>query len=110
VDYKTGTPRDEKYVKKSPQLTFYALAARDALDLGIPAVSFHYLENDTGVTSRREPKDLAEAETIAQETAAGIRAGQFPPRPGWNCKFCDYQLICPAFEHGAESSAAAAED
>ena len=110
VDYKTGTPHDEKYVKKNSQLTYYALAARDALDLGLPAVSFHYLENDTVVSSRREPKDLAEAETIAQEVAAGIRAGQFPARPGWNCRFCDYQLICPAFERGSEASGEAPEE
>ncbi len=110
VDYKTGTPRDEKYVKKSPQLSFYALAARDALELGLPAVAFHYLENDSVVSSRREPKDLAEAETIAQEVAAGIRSGQFPPRPQWNCKFCDYQLICPAFERGSETPGETADE
>ncbi|HXZ20501.1 MAG TPA: ATP-dependent DNA helicase [Candidatus Acidoferrales bacterium] len=110
VDYKTGTPRDEKYVRKSPQLSLYALAARDALDLGLPAVAFHYLENDTVISTRREPKDLAEAETTAQEVAASIRARQFPPRPRWNCKFCDYQLICPAFERGSESLGEAAEE
>ena len=110
VDYKTATPRDEKYVKKNPQLTFYALAARDALDLGLPAVAFHYLENDTVVSALREPKDLAEAETMAQEVAAGIRAGQFPPRPGWNCKFCDYKLICPAFERGSEAAGESSEE
>ena len=110
VDYKTATPHDEKHAKKDPQLTFYALAARDALDLGLPAVSFHYLENDSVISTRREPKDLAEAETIAQETAAGIRAGQFPARPGWNCRHCDYRLICPAHERGAGPSAESAEE
>ena len=110
VDYKTGTPHDEKYAKKNPQLTFYALAARDALDLGLPALSFHYLENDSVISTRREPKDLAEAETIAQETAASIRAAQFPARRGWNCKFCDYQLICPAFERGTEPAGESPEE
>jgi RecB family exonuclease len=110
VDYKTGTPHDEKYVKKNPQLTYYALAAREALDLGLPLVSFHYLENDTVVGCRREPKDLAEAESIAQEVAAGIRAGQFPARPGFLCRFCDYRLICPAHERGAGAPGEAAEE
>jgi len=110
VDYKTGTPHDEKYVKKNLQLTLYALAARDALDLGLPIVSFHYLENDTVIPCQREAKELAGAESIVQEVAAGIRAGQFPARPGWNCKFCDYQLICPAFERGASASGESAEE
>ena len=43
---------------------------------------------------------IAAAESIAQEVAAGIRAGQFPARPGWNCRHCDYRLICPAHERG----------
>ena len=110
VDYKTGTPHDEKYVKKNLQLTLYALAAREALDLGLPVVSFHYLENDTVIPGQREAKDLAAAESIVQEVAAGIRAGQFPARPGFNCRFCDYQLICPAFERGSEKPSEPAED
>ncbi|HUI39074.1 MAG TPA: PD-(D/E)XK nuclease family protein, partial [Candidatus Nitrosotalea sp.] len=110
VDYKTGTPHDEKHAKKSLQLSCYALAARDALDLGIPVTAFHYLENDTLVRVQREPKDLAEAESIAQEVAAGIRAAQFPAKPGWNCRFCDYKLICPAHERGAGASIDPAEE
>ncbi len=110
VDYKTGTPHDEKYVKKNPQLTFYALAARDALDLGIPVAAFHYLENDTVIRVQREAKDLDEAESIAQEVAAGIRAAQFPARPGFQCRFCDYRLICPAHERGAGASGETTED
>ena len=100
LDYKTGTPHDEKYVKKDLQLTFYSLAARDQFELGIPAAAFHYLENDTVIRVQREAKDLAAAESVAQEVAAGIRAGQFPARPGWNCRHCDYRLICPAHERG----------
>ncbi|HKO05580.1 MAG TPA: ATP-dependent DNA helicase, partial [Candidatus Acidoferrales bacterium] len=101
VDYKTGTPKTEKDLKKNLQLTLYALAARDVLDLGSPAVTFHFLENDSLVRIQRDAKDLAEAESIVQEVAAGIRAGQFPARPGFNCRFCDYRLICPAHERGA---------
>jgi DNA helicase-2/ATP-dependent DNA helicase PcrA len=107
VDYKTGTPRTEKELKKNLQLTLYALAAREALELGLPPVAFHYLENDTVVRVQREAKDLAEAESIVQEVAGGIRAGQFPARPGFNCRFCDYRLICPAHERGAGAAAEA---
>ena len=99
VDYKTGAPRDEKYLRKNTQQpAIYALAARDALDLGLPLVSFHYLENDSVVTTKREAKELAVAESIVQEVAGSVRAGLFPAKPGFACRFCDYRLICPAHE------------
>ncbi|HKM89517.1 MAG TPA: ATP-dependent DNA helicase [Candidatus Acidoferrales bacterium] len=110
VDYKTGTPRDEKHAKKSLQLTYYALAARDALELGRPRMALHYLKNDTVVISQREDKDIAEAEAILQEVAAEIRAAHFPAKPGFNCRFCDYRLICPAHERGQDGGGEAAED
>jgi DNA helicase-2/ATP-dependent DNA helicase PcrA len=100
VDYKTGTPRDEKHAKKSLQLSYYALAARDALDLGKPRMAFHYLKNDSLVFSPRDEKDIAEAEAILQEVAAGVRAAHFPATPGFTCRFCDYRLICPAHQRG----------
>jgi DNA helicase-2/ATP-dependent DNA helicase PcrA len=107
VDYKTGTPRTEKELRKNLQLTLYVLAAREALELGLPPVAFHYHENDAVIRVQREAKDLAEAESIVQEVAAGIRAGQFPARAGFNCRFCDYRLICPAHERGAVAAAEA---
>ncbi len=109
VDYKTGTPRDEKHAKKSLQLSYYALAAREALDLGQPRMAFHYLKNDTVVSSPRDEKDIAEAEAILQEVGAGIRAGHFPARPGFTCRFCEYRLICPAHERGLDAVGASSE-
>jgi DNA helicase-2/ATP-dependent DNA helicase PcrA len=100
VDYKTGTPRTEKEAKKDLQLTVYALAAREALEMSVARVAFHYLQNDTVVAMDRTAKDFAEAESLIQEAAAGIRAGHFPAKPGFNCRFCDFRLICPAHERG----------
>jgi DNA helicase II / ATP-dependent DNA helicase PcrA len=110
VDYKTGTPHDEKQAKKSLQLSCYALAARDELDLGRPRMAFHYLKNDTLVASLRDDKDIAQAEGVIQEAASQIRAGHFPAKPGFTCRFCDYRLICPAHERGPATPAAEAED
>jgi len=104
VDYKTGRPRDEKQLRRNVQITLYALAAKEALDLGLPLVAFHYLENDSVVAVRRDRKDLIEAEAIVQDTATSIRAGLFPPKPGYLCRFCDYRLICPAYERSAAAS------
>ena len=106
IDYKTGRARDARELRRNVQISLYALAARDALDLGVPPVTFHYLENDSLVTLQRDRKDLLEAEAIVQEVAGGVRAGAFPPKAGFLCRFCDYRLICPAHER---TSAAADE-
>ena len=37
-----------------------------------------------------------ELEQVA--TAADIRAGQFPAKPGFICRSCAYRPICPAHE------------
>jgi DNA helicase-2/ATP-dependent DNA helicase PcrA len=104
VDYKTGTPHDEKFLKRNVQMTLYALAAREALDLGLPLVAFHYLEDDRVVAMQRDRKDLIEGEAIVQEIAGSIRAGHFPAKPGYNCRFCDYRLICPAHERNTAAA------
>jgi DNA helicase-2/ATP-dependent DNA helicase PcrA len=109
VDYKTGTPRTEKYVKKDLQLSVYALAAREALELSVARVAFHYLQDDSVVTAERDAKDLAEAESRIQEAAAGIRGGQFPARPQFLCRYCDFRLICPAHEQPLTAVASPSE-
>ena len=47
--------------------------------------------------------------TEIQEAAADIRAGKFPPKLGFWCKFCDYESVCPAREQGAAASASGEE-
>ena len=86
-----------------------ARSCEQALAIGLPAVAFHYLENDGVVSIKRDPKDLLEAEAIVQEVAGSVRAGLFPAKPGFLCKFCDYRLICPGHER-TTAAADASED
>lgn len=98
VDYKTGRPKNESAARKNLQLSLYALAAREVLELKPAALVFHYLlTNERQVTSR-DAKQLDEAVETVQETAADIRAGEFVPRPGFICRNCAYRPICPAHE------------
>jgi CRISPR/Cas system-associated exonuclease Cas4 (RecB family) len=46
----------------------------------------------------RSAKQLDEAQKVIQEAAADIRAGSFPPKPGYACRTCAYEVICPAHE------------
>jgi DNA helicase-2/ATP-dependent DNA helicase PcrA len=98
VDYKTGKPRKEADARKDLQLSIYAVAAQEILELNPVRLVFHYLQNNQIQTTTRERKQLDEAEKIVQIAAADIRAREFPAKPGFICRSCAYRAICPAHE------------
>ena len=109
VDYKTGKPRDEEKARKDMQLSVYALAAREVFDWNPVRLTFYNLQTNEAVSATRDDKKLNRVRAEIQEAAADIRAGKFPPKPGFWCKFCDYESICPAREQGAAASASGEE-
>jgi ATP-dependent DNA helicase UvrD/PcrA len=98
VDYKTGKPRKDADARKDMQLSLYALAAKEILELNPVRLVFHYLQNNQIQVTTRDAKQLDEAQKIVQEAAADIRAREFPPKPGFVCRGCAYKPICPAHE------------
>jgi DNA helicase-2/ATP-dependent DNA helicase PcrA len=100
VDYKTGKPKTEERARKDLQLGIYALAAREALDLNPARLVYHSLQNNQRVTAGREAKQLAGVRNTIQEVALDIRAREFPARPGFYCRNCEYYSLCPAQEAG----------
>ncbi len=98
VDYKTGRPQSERTAKKNLQLSIYALAAKEVLEVEPARLTLYSLATNEAVWSTREEKDLNEARDKVAETAENIRAGHFPAQPTYNCRGCDYRPICPAFE------------
>jgi len=98
VDYKTGRPRPAGAAHKDLQLSLYALAAREVLELNPARLVFHYLQTNEAQVVQRDAEHLARAEAIVQEVAADIRAGAFGARPGYACRTCPFKPICPAYE------------
>jgi DNA helicase-2/ATP-dependent DNA helicase PcrA len=98
VDYKTGNARKESDARRDLQLSIYAIAAKEILELNPVRLVFHYLQNNEIQVTTRTPKQLDEAQKIVQEAAADIRAGEFSPKPGFACRSCAYKPICPAHE------------
>jgi DNA helicase-2/ATP-dependent DNA helicase PcrA len=98
VDYKTGKPKLEPSARKSLQLSLYALAARDVLELNPVRLVFYNLQTNEALSTTRDEKQLNQARETVQEVAADIRARQFPARPGYLCKSCEFQPLCPAHE------------
>jgi DNA helicase-2/ATP-dependent DNA helicase PcrA len=98
VDYKTGKPKKDVDARKDLQLSIYALAAKEIFEWNPVRLVFHYLQNNERQETTRDAKQIADAEQMVQETAASIRAGAFPVRPGFACRSCAYKLICPEWE------------
>jgi RecB family exonuclease len=98
IDYKTGRPPSQKDADKSLQLSVYALAARDQLKLKPSKLTFYSLTSNERISTVRTAKSLEAVVTEIRDVAEKIRRNEFDPKPGFACKFCDYELICPAHE------------
>jgi ATP-dependent helicase/DNAse subunit B len=89
IDYKTGGPSSFKAAEiakgKKLQLPLYALAARDALRLGVPVDGFywhieHAQASEFTLASGAEVA-MARAAGYAWEAVDGVRRGRFAPLP-----------------------------
>jgi ATP-dependent DNA helicase UvrD/PcrA len=98
VDYKTGKPRDAKKANGDLQLSVYALAAREVLELEPKRLVLYNLMSNEPVATTRNAKSLAAAKEKIGEVADQIRAGEFSPKPGFGCGYCDFKPLCPAHE------------
>src|SRR5262249_29976686 len=72
IDYKTGTPRKDVDAKKDLQLSIYAIAAKEILELNPVRLAFHYLQDNAVQVTTRDKKQLDQVQKIVQETAADI--------------------------------------
>jgi putative RecB family exonuclease len=110
VDYKTGNPKQPKDAKESLQLSLYALAACEVLELSPTRLVFYNLTTNEAVATTRDAKELAKAKDKVAEVADLIRAGEYPARPGFRCRYCDFKPICPAHEQLISISTAASRE
>ncbi len=98
VDYKTGRPRDAKKAADDLQLSVYALAAQEVLGLTPGRLVFYNLGTNEAVATARDKKNLAAVKQRIADVADQIRAGEFSPKPGFSCGYCDFKPLCPAHE------------
>jgi DNA helicase-2/ATP-dependent DNA helicase PcrA len=98
VDYKTGRPKDPKKAALDFQLSVYALAAKEILDLEPERLVLYNLMTNEPVATTRDAKALAATKATIADVASQIRAREFPVKPGFGCRYCDYKALCPAHE------------
>ncbi|MDR7167124.1 putative RecB family exonuclease [Nocardia kruczakiae] len=102
VDYKTGrAPAPDAEQKALFQLKFYALIVYRTRGVAPAQLRLLYLRDGQILTYAPDADELVRFERIVSALWAAIttagRDGDFPPRPGWSCKFCEYRSLCPAY-------------
>jgi DNA helicase-2/ATP-dependent DNA helicase PcrA len=98
VDYKTGKPKTDAHARKDLQLSVYALAALEEMELEPVRLVYYSLQTNECVVATRNEKLLNQVRGIIQEVAADIRAREFPFKPGYMCKTCEFRFVCPSQE------------
>lgn len=97
VDYKTGVPKDQKAVDRDRQLTLYALAATEGLNIKPAALSLYFIEDSgTKLTTSRTPAQLEKARRQTLEQINELKTSTFPAKPSTHtCPYCEFNRICP---------------
>ena len=98
TDYKTGRAQSQEDADESLQLSIYALAAREKWGYHADRLVLYNLEGNSEVVTRRSDLDLEAAKCRVMEVSANVAAGNFRPKPSFNCRFCAYRSLCPATE------------
>ncbi len=95
VDYKTGSLKDQKEVDKDKQITLYAIGAKEALKLNPDKLTLHFLEHGKKISTTRTDESMEKAKKEAAEVVSKIKDRLFDAIPGYHCRWCDYNNICP---------------
>ncbi|MGA9594125.1 MAG: PD-(D/E)XK nuclease family protein, partial [Candidatus Acidiferrales bacterium] len=68
------------------------------LELVPTRLVFYNLTTNEPVSAGRDAKSLADTKKKIAAVADSIRAADFHANPGFGCRFCDFQPLCPAHE------------
>ena len=98
VDYKTGKARSQEDADDSLQLSIYAMAAQQKWGYRVGELTFHNLEGNVAVVSKRTEFQLEEVREDVQEVARNIAGGNFKAKIDYHCNFCAFRGLCPARE------------
>ncbi len=96
IEYKTGRPQTQKETDGSLQLTVYAEACQQGFGLRPRRLVLFNLTTGEKLETTRTPQESAALEKKIRQVRSDILAGKFPAQPGYHCRYCDFQSLCPA--------------
>lgn len=94
IDYKTG--KVDKNIKNNLQLSLYALACRDVLKIPVSKLSLYFISELEKVSTTRNEKEMEKCTEEVLAVASEMSHSDFAPSPGFQCRYCEYRLICPS--------------
>lgn len=94
IDYKTGSSKDKLDYSGKRQLVLYKMVAEQGLGLAVSHLTFLYLESGKKLTFQAKEKDEEKLKNEIEEVVNGIKQGDFTPKPGFLCDYCDFKNIC----------------
>lgn len=102
IDYKTGNKPDEKEIQNTIQLSIYLMAAgeKGLYDKSPDQVTltFYYLKDNSKVSLTKSASDVMKVRELVQEIVGQISDQKFAPKVGKWCDFCQYKMICDAWQ------------
>ena len=104
IDYKTSDVSDEKSARtkaqESRQLGIYALAFEKKFGLLPDKLTLHFVKFGIEGTVRPTPQWMERMLEDAVKAVQGIKQENYDPNPGYGCRTCPYEPICPALRKG----------
>lgn len=96
IEFKTGkrkpSPRE---VAEDLQLLLYTYGVGEALGLPVRRAVYQHLRSGSSLLAERDEDACSQqVNDVLSRVAPAIKAGRYPPRNGWWCRFCDYRQIC----------------
>ncbi len=101
IDYKTGESENkEKNIDRDEQLTIYAMAANEYLNIKPQNYSLYFLEDQKKVSTTRTDEKLTEKKEDIKKTIEEIKKGNFPAKVSMLCEHCEFNQLCPSYKIG----------
>ncbi len=95
IDYKTSkTASSKNKLKEDMQLAIYSLVVENLYGKRPQKVGCWFLRANKKVMIEITDQDIIKIKDKMISIVEYIRIGNFNPNPGWECKNCDYSLIC----------------
>jgi DNA helicase II / ATP-dependent DNA helicase PcrA len=95
IDYKTSkTASSKNKLKEDMQMIVYSLAVEHLYGKRPQKVGCWFLRANKKVMIEVSDEDIIKIKDKLISIVGSVRKGHFSPKPGWECKSCDYSLIC----------------
>ena len=99
IDYKTSkTLIFENKLREDAQLLTYEMAAKELYGKKPKRVGLWFLRQNRKIMIESKDEDIKKIEQKIFDTIHLIMKEEFKPTPGWECRNCDYGLLCEAPE------------